>query len=53
MFNDKFTRHAIAFVSIALSAVLLYPAAQAGADKFTWILLGVTGLAAILTITTK
>jgi len=53
MFKDKFTRHTIALVCISLSAVLLYPAAQAGADWLTWALLGLTGLAAVLTTTTK
>jgi hypothetical protein len=53
MLKDKFTRHTIAFVIIALSAVLLYPVALADAVTLTWILLGTTGLAAFLTIITK
>jgi hypothetical protein len=53
MFKDKFTSHVIALLSIALSAVFLYPAAQVGADLLTWMLLGLTGLAAALTTMTK
>ncbi len=53
MFNDKFTRQTIALVCISLSAILLYPAAQSGAEMLTWALLGVTGLAAVITINTK
>jgi hypothetical protein len=53
MLKNKFNRHTIAFLTIALSSILLYPSAQAGAAKSTWFLLGLVILAAILTITTK
>ncbi|GAB4430991.1 MAG: hypothetical protein Kow002_19340 [Anaerolineales bacterium] len=53
MFGNKFTRHTTAFLSIALASVLLFPAARAGAQVQTWMLLGLIGLAAVLTLTTK
>jgi hypothetical protein len=53
MLKNKFNRHAIAFLTITLSSILLYPLAQGGPAGGTWFLLGLVILAAILTITTK
>ena len=53
MLKDKFKRHTIAFLTVALASICLYPAAQAGIDSVTWLLLGLVGLAAILTLSTK
>lgn len=51
--KNKFARHTIAFTSIAIASVFLYPAAQANTTAPAWVLLGLVGLAAILTLTTK
>jgi hypothetical protein len=51
--KNKFTRHTIAFTSIAIASVFLYPAAQANIPTISWTLLGLVGLAAVLTLTTK
>ena len=43
----------MAFVSIALASIFLYPTAQARTDILTWILLGPIVLAATFTLITK
>jgi hypothetical protein len=53
MLKNKFTRQAIAFLTISLASILLYPSAQAGFTVITWTLLGLAALAAILTLFTK
>jgi len=53
MLKTKFNRHTIAFLTIALASMLLYPLAQAGLVTYTWSLLGLVILAAVLTLTTK
>jgi hypothetical protein len=53
MLNNKFNRHLTAFVAFALSSIFLYPLAEAGLVTFTWILLSLTVLAALLTLMTK
>jgi hypothetical protein len=53
MLRNKFNRHTIAFLTVALGSILLYPLAQAGLVTFTWIFLGLVILSAILTLTTK
>jgi len=53
MLKNKFNRHTIAFLTIALASILLYPAAMLGMTSVTWPLLGLVLLAAILTLTTK
>jgi hypothetical protein len=53
MLKSKFNRHVIAFTAIALASVFLYPLAEAGLVTFTWVLLGLAVLAALLTIMTK
>jgi hypothetical protein len=50
--KNKFNRHTIAFVTIALASIFLYPAAQAGLFVITWILLGLVLLAALTALTT-
>jgi len=53
MLKNKFNRHTIAFMTIALASIFLYPAALAGLATVIWPLLGLVLLAAILTLTTK
>ena len=53
MLKNKFNRHTIAFLTIALASILLYPAAQAGLESAIWPLLGLVILATTLTLTTK
>jgi hypothetical protein len=53
MLNNKFNRHLTAFLTIALASIILYPLAEAGQVTFTWFLLGLAVLAAILTLLTK
>jgi len=53
MLKNKFNRHTIAFLTVAITSIFLYPAALAGTVTFTWILLGQVLLAAILTLLTK
>ena len=53
MLKNKFNRHTIAFLTTTLASILLYPLAQAGLVMFTWSLIGLVILAAILTLTTK
>ena len=53
MLRNKFARHTIALISIALASVFLYPAARANEATLSWALLGVVGAAAILTLITK
>lgn len=53
MLKNRFTRHTIAFLTIALVSIFLYPIAQAGSFALAWIFLGLAVLAAINTLTTK
>jgi hypothetical protein len=53
MLNNKFNRHLTAFVAIALSSIFLYPLAEAGLMIYSWFLLGLAVLAALLTLLTK
>jgi hypothetical protein len=53
MLKNKFHRHTIAFLTIALSSISLYLTAQAGLIAITWPLLGLVILAALLTLMTK
>jgi hypothetical protein len=53
MLRNKFNRHTLAFVTIALASIFLYPAAQHGAKILIWILLGLVPLAALTTLLTK
>lgn len=53
MLKSKFNRQTIAFLTISLASILLYPSAQAELTVATWLLLGLVSLAAILTLTTK
>jgi hypothetical protein len=51
--KNKFNRHTIAFVTIALASIFLYPAAQTELFTITWLLLGLAILAALTALTTK
>jgi hypothetical protein len=53
MLNNKFNRHLTAFVAIALASIFLYPLAEAGLMMYSWSLLGLAILAALLTLSTK
>jgi hypothetical protein len=53
MLKNKFNRYTTAFLIIALASIALYPVALAKMVLFTWVLLGLVALAAILTISTK
>ena len=53
MVKDKFTRHAIAFTGITIASVLLYPTAQANEPMLIWFFIGLVGLAAAITLTTR
>ena len=53
MLKNKFNRHTIAFLTIALASILLYPAAQAGLASAIWLLLGLVILAAITDLNHK
>ena len=53
MLKNKFTRHTISFLAIALASVCLYPIAQTEMATFTWLLLGLILAAALITLTTK
>ena len=53
MLKSEFNRQTIAFLTIALASILLYPAAQASLKVITWLLLGLVMLAAFLTLMTK
>jgi len=53
MLKNKFNRHTIAFVTLVLASILLYPAAHAGWMAATWLLLGSIVLAGLLTLLTK
>lgn len=53
MLKTEFGRHTIAFLTVVLASILLYPFVQAGSIAFAWFLLGTIILAAILTLTTK
>jgi hypothetical protein len=53
MLKNKFNRHKIAFLTIALASILLYPAAMAGLVTVSWSLLGLVILAGLLTLMTK
>lgn len=53
MLNDKFSRHTVAFLTIAITSILLYLAAQLNNDPLAWFLLCMVALAALLTLTTK
>ena len=49
MFKNKDNRQTIAFLTILLASILLYPAAQAGLSVAAWFFLGLVALAAVLT----
>ncbi|MGB7874006.1 MAG: hypothetical protein WBL25_06450 [Anaerolineales bacterium] len=53
MLKNKFNRQTIAFVTIALASIFLYPTVQAGMMIVTWILLSLVLLAALTTLITK
>jgi hypothetical protein len=53
MLKNKFNRHTTAFLTIALASIFLYPLAEAGLVAFTWLLLGLAVLAALITLMTK
>jgi len=53
MLKTEFSRHTIAFLTIALVSIFLYPAAQAGLFVVIWILLGLFIMAAFLTMIIK
>lgn len=53
MLNSKFNRQLVAFFVIVLASIFLYPVAEARLDLFTWSLLGLAALAALLTLVTK
>jgi len=53
MLKTKFNRHTIAFLTIALVSILLYPIAQIGLVTIAWLFLGLVILAAIFTLATK
>ena len=53
MLKTKFNRYTIAFLTIALASILLYPLAWAGLVSVAWFFLGLILLAAVLTLTTK
>jgi hypothetical protein len=53
MLRNKFNRHTTAFLTIALASILIYPLAEAGLVTFTWLLLGLAVLAALITVMTK
>lgn len=53
MLKNKFNRQTIAFLTIALASIFLYPVAQASLTAITWLLLGLIVLAAFLTLITK
>jgi len=53
MLKAKFNRYTLAFLTIALASILLYPIAQAGLVTIMWFTLGLIILAAILTLATK
>jgi hypothetical protein len=53
MLKNEFIRQTIAFLTISIASVLLYPAAQAKLTLITWLLLGLVILAAILTLMKK
>lgn len=53
MLKNKFNRHTIAFLTIALASILLYPASTAGSVTVVWSLLGLVILAGLLTLITK
>jgi len=53
MLKNGFHRQTIAFLTIALSSIFLYPTIQAGRTATAWLLLGFVVLAALLTLMTK
>jgi len=53
MLKNKFNRQTLAFVTISLASIFLYPAAQNGAKIITCILLGLVPLAALTILLTK
>ena len=53
MLKNKFNRQMIAFLTITLASIFLYPVAQAGLTGFTWAFLGLALLAALITLMTK
>jgi hypothetical protein len=53
MFNDRFNRHTLAFLTMGLSSAILYFAAHAGSMTLLWGLLVLNALAALLVLNTK
>jgi len=53
MLKNKFNRHTIAFLTIALVSVSVHLTARADLVLATWLLLGLALLAALLTLITK
>lgn len=53
MLKDEFSRHTVAFLTIALAAILLYPVTLAGFTLIIWLLLGLVVLVTIMTLVTK
>jgi hypothetical protein len=51
--KNKFSRYTIAFLTIALASIFLYPTALAGMSSGVWLLLGLVIIAATLTLSTK
>jgi hypothetical protein len=53
MLKNKFNRHTLAFLTIALASIFLYPAALAGLVTVNWLLLSLIILAGLLTLLTN
>jgi hypothetical protein len=53
MLKSEFNRHTIAFLTIVLASIFLYPAALAGLVTISWLLFGLVILAGLLTLLTK
>ena len=53
MLKNKFPCHTIAFLTIALASILLYPAGLAGFAAIIWIMLAIIISAALVTLMTK
>jgi hypothetical protein len=53
MLKQKFNRQTIAFLTIVLASILLFPAGEVGFNAITWMLLGLVILAATLILFTK
>jgi hypothetical protein len=53
MLKNKINRHTLAFLTIALDSVFLYPIVKTGLTTVTWIFLGLVIMAALITLMTK